>query len=305
MDNNTKTETTPEWGAATPEPFLNAPLHADSVDICGKTIHYVTDKWGDYGWNFSDIITILDLTDTHTIVSNVRWPKEAQVTKEFGVLLSHLAVTRLCLVSRNLEARAYLYRRIRGVQVSPDAPWGSPYNAKDVAVCLGYDNPTQTIREYFRHAPSELTVSQVYRLVIDSTLPDAEEFVEGLFDSSIAGYIEDYKKFGPRKCCDIPFVYKDSIIRTFVENDGGLLFCITDVTWALGVTDYREEDALVAALDRDMKEQRKVGWRMDYSDAWDTVITEAGLDKLIERANSPEGESLKQWVAAKVKPALR
>lgn len=301
MNNNT----IHEWAATTPETFLNAPLHAGTVDICGKTIHYVTDKWGDYGWNFEDVLSVLDLTDIHTIVSNVRWAREAQVTKEFGVLLSCRAVTRLCLVSRNLEARARLYRRTRGVQVSPSAPWGHPYNAQDVAVCLGYDNPSQTIREHFSHGPSELTVSQVYRLATGSTLPDAEEFVEGLFDSSTAGYIKDYKKFGPRKHCDIPFVYKDSIIHTFVEDDGGLLFCITGVTLALGIVDYEEEDALVAYLGRDAKKQRKVGWDMHDGDAWDTVITEAGLNKLIERANSPEGESLKRWVASKVKPALQ
>ena len=291
--------------ATTPESFLDATLHADSINICGKTIHYVTDKWDVYGWNLEDVLSVLDLTDTHTLVSNVRWATEAMVTEEFGVLLSCQAVTRLCLVSRNLEARAYLYRRTCGVQVSPSAPWGPSYNAKDVAVCLGYDKPSQTIWEYFRHAPSELTVSQVYRLAIDSTLPDAEEFVEGLFDSSIAEYIEDYKKFGPRKHCHIPFVYKDSIIRTFVENDGGLLFCITDVTWALGIVDYEEEDALVALLGRDMKKEREVGWDMHCGDAWDTVIIEAGLNKLIEWANSADGESLKQWVAAKVKSALR
>ena len=44
---------------------------------------------------------------------------------------------------------------------------------------------------------------------------------------------------------------------------------------------------------------------MRAGDIWDTVITEAGLDKLIERANSGEGESLKQWVATKVKSALQ
>ena len=286
----------------TPEPLLDATLHAGSINICGKTIHYATDKWGDDGWNFGDIIDVLDLTDTYTIVSNVRWAKEAQVTKEFGVLLSSPAVTRLCLVSRNLEARAHLYRCTRGVQVSPTGPWGNPYNAKDVAVCLGYDNPSETIREHFRHGPRELTVSQVYRLAIDSTLPDAEEFVEDLFDSSITRYIEDYKKFGPRKYCHIPFVYKDSIIRTFVEDDGGLLFCITDVSWALGIVDYEEEDA---PLGRDMKKQRKVGWDTNYGDMWDTVITEAGLNKLIEPDDTPEGESLKRWVAGKVKPALQ
>lgn len=274
----------------------NTPLHADSINICGTTIHYTPD-----GWNLTDVITVLDLTDTHTIVSNVQWPKEAQVTKEFGVLLSCQAVTRLCLASHNLEARAYLYRRTHGVQVSPNSPWGRPYNAKDVAVCLGYDDPSQTIREHFRHAPSELTVSQAYRLATGSTLPDAEEFIEGLFDSSI----EDCKKFGSRKHYSIPFVYKDSVIRTFVEDDGGILFCLTDVTWALGIVDGEEEDALMASLGRDMKKVRKVGWDMCDGDTWDTVITEAGLDKLIERANSPEGESLKQWVTGKVKPALR
>lgn len=256
--------------------FLYTIPDADSINICGKTI----------------------------LVSNVRWAKEAQVTEEFGVLLSCPAVTRLCLVSRNLEARAYLYRRAHGVQVSPDAPWGRPYNAKDVAMCLGYDNPSQTIREHFRHAPSELTVTQVYWLACDSMLPDAEEFVEELFDSSVAEYIEDYKKYGPRKHCGIPFVYKDNIVRTFMEDDGGVLFCLTDVTWALGIDDYREEDALVASLGSDMKEERKVGWDIHYGDMWGTVITEAGLDELIERANSPEGESLKRWVAGKVKPAL-
>ena len=285
--------------ATAPESFLDAALHAGSVDIYGKTLHYVYDEWDTYGWNLEDI------TDTHTIVSNVRWAKEAMITEEFGVLLSCQAVTRLCLASRNLEARAYLYQRTRGVQVSPSGPWGHPYNAKDVAVCLGYNKPSQTIREYFRHAPSELTVSQVYRLAIDSTLPDAEEFVEDLFDSTIARYIEDYKKFGPRKHCHIPFVYKDSIIRTFMEDDNSLLFCVTDVSWALRIIDYEEEDALVALLGRDMKKERKVGWDMCAGDIWDTVITEAGLNKLIERANNAEGESLKRWVAAKVKPALR
>ena len=238
-------------------------------------------------------------------INNVRWAKEAHITKELGVLLSCQAVTRLCLVSRNLEARAYLYRHTHGVQVDPSGPWGHPYNAKDVAVCLGYDNPSQTIQEYFRHAPNELTVPQVYRLAINSTLPDATEFVEGLFDSSIAGYIEDYKKYGPRKHCHIPFVYKDTIIRTFMEDDGGLLFYLTDVSRALGIIDYEEEDALAATLGRDMKKERKVGWSMHAGEIWDTVITEAGLDKLIERANSGEGESLKQWVATKVKSALR
>lgn len=285
--------------------FLDGNLDAGTVDICGKTIHYVTDKWDDYGWNIADVLDVLDLTDTHTIVSNVRWAREAQVTEEFGVLLSCQAVTRLCLASRNLEARAYLYRRTRGVQVSPSAPWGCPYNAKDVAACLGYDNPSQTIRERFKHAPSELAVRQVYRLATGSTLPDAEEFVESLFDSSIAGYIENHKKWGPRKHCDIPFIYKGSIIRIFVEDDGGLLFCITDVSWALGIVDYEEEDALLASLGRYMKKQRKVGWDMHGGDMRDAVITEAGLDKLIERAVSPEGASLKQWVTGKVKPALR
>lgn len=288
------------------ETFLDTIQEAGSINIHGKTIHYVHDTWGNYGWNFEDVLSVLDITHTHTIVSNIRWAKETQVTKEFGVLLSCQAVTRLCLVSRNLEARAYLYQHTQGVRISPNSPWGNPYNAKDMAMCLGYDKPSETIREHFRHGPSELTVSQVYRLAIDSTLPDAEEFVEALFDSSITEYIEDYKKFGQRKHFNIPFVYKDSIIRTFVEDDGGLLFCITDVTWALGIIDYEEEDALSASLGRDMKKKkRKVGWGVDYGDIWDTVITEAGLDKLIEQANSPEGESLKQWVSSKVKPALR
>ena len=285
----------------TPEPFL----HADTVDICGKTLHYVTDEWDDYGWNFEDVLDVLDITDTHTIVSNVRWADEAQITEEFGVLLSSRAVTRICLASRNLEARAYLYRHTCGVEVSPSRPWGCPYNAKDVAVCLGYDNPSQTIQEHFRHAPSELTVSQVYQLATGSTLPDAEEYVEALFDASIAGHIEDYKKYGPRKHCNIPFIYKNSIIRTFVEDDGGLLFCLTDVIWALGIINYEEEDALAASIARYMRKERKVGWDMHDGDMWDTVITETGLDKLIERANSPVGESLKQWVASKVKPALQ
>lgn len=283
----------------------NTSLAAGTIDMCGKTIHYVTDKWDTYEWNLTDILDILDITDTHTIVNNIRWATEVTITKEFGVLLSCQAVTRLCLMSRNLEARAYLYRRTYGVQVSPSAPWGHPYNAKDVAVCLGYDKPSQTIQEYFMHGPSELTVSQVYQLAANSTLPDAKEFVEDLFDSNITEYIEDYKKFGPRKHCPIPFVYKDTIIRTFVENNGGLLFCITDVTWALRIVDYKEEDALVALLGRDMKKERKVGWDVSHGDTWDTLITEAGLDKLIERANSAEGESLKQWVATKVKAALR
>ena len=291
--------------ATAPGSFLDETLHAASVDICRKTIHYVYDEWDTYGWNFEDVISVLDLTDIHTVVSNIRWATETQVTEEHGVLLSCQAVTRLCLVSRNLEARAHLYRRTRGVEVLPGTPWGSPYNAKDVAVCLGYDNPSQTIQEYFGYAPSRLTVSQVYRLATGSALPDAEEFVEGLFDAGITRYIDDHKKFGPRKHYNIPFVYKDSIIRTFVEDDGGLLFCPTDVTWALGIVDYEEEDALVALLDRDMKKQRKVGWDTHYGDIRDTLIVEAGLNKLIEQANSPEGESLKQWVATKVKPALQ
>ena len=296
---NNKTETTHI------KPFLDEPLHRSSIDICGKTLHYAVDQSDTYGWDLLDIIDLLDITDTRAIAANIHWVTEGMITPEFEILLSQQAITRLCLMSRKLEERAHLYRHTRGVSIMPSSPWGRLYNAEDMAICLGYDNPSQTIREHFTHAPNYLKVPQVYTLATHSTLPDAKEYIEKLFDASIAEHIEDYKKNLPRKPSTIPFIYKGTIIRTFVEDYGSLLFCLTDVTRALGITDYKKDKALFANLGKGAKKKRKVGCDVTFGDKWATAITEAGLDKLINRANSPEGESLKQWIANKVKPALQ
>ena len=204
------------------------------------------------------------------------------------------------LASRNLEARAHLYRHTHGVESHTiGGAFTSPqvfYDARDVAICLGYANDDPAVAKYFLRRKN-LPVYGVYKLAVGSSLSDAKEYVDGLFDEERLTHLWQHMKFGPQKDHIIPFVYKGTNIRTFAEEEeGGFLFTLNDVCLALGVDKPPR-------LGRGMKKTRVVGYYYG-EDERGTVITEKGLDSLLEQVDSPEVEEFRAWVARKVLPSL-
>ena len=205
------------------------------------------------------------------------------------------------LVSQKLEARAHLYRHAHGVNSKTvGGAFTSPqvfYDARDLAICLGYANNDPAVAKYFLRE-KQLSAYGAYKLAADSPLSDAEEFVDSLFDEERLTHIWQHMKFGPRKNHIIPFVYKGTDIRTFAEEEeGGFLFTLEDVCQALGI-----EEA--PSLGRGMKKTRVVGYYYG-EDEKGTVITEKGLGLLLERADSPEAKEFGAWTASKVLPSLK
>lgn len=206
-------------------------------------------------------------------------------------------------VSHKLEARAYLYRHIHGVERhTVGGAFSSPqdfYNARDLAICLGYANDDPAVAQYFLEEKS-LSVYGVYKLATGSTIPDAEEFVDSLYDDARLTHLWQHMKFGPRKNFIIPFVYKGIPIRTFAEEEeGGFLFTLMDVCLALGI-----EKSPSIGRGKGLRKTRVVDY---YCGEYErgTVITEKALELLLERTDSPEAEAFGQWVARKVLPFLK
>lgn len=141
------------------------------------------------------------------------------------------------------------------VQVINDEPW---FVAKDVAKALGYSNPSKATTDHckikgvtFRDSPTEggiqklkyINEGNVYRLIINSNMPKAEEFEAWIFDEVLPsirkrGYYGVYKsnKNDYIDARDIPYEtrrFNDSPIRC-VTVDNEVWCSMNDLHAAMG-----------------------------------------------------------------------
>lgn len=266
-----------------------------TFDVLEKTIHAYKGKDSNL-YSLEDVSELLGLSELRV------WAAPPPTTDIEGVTCIKSAGLRLLiLASRNIEARAYLYRRIHGVgRKTIGGAYTSPrvmYDARDLAICLGYANGDPAVTKYFFKKKS-LTEYGAYKLAAGSKLPDAEEFVDKLFDEERLTHIWTHMKFGPRENNIIPFVYKGISIRTFAEEEeGGFLFTLEDVCQALGIEKGPR-------FGRGMKKVRVVDYYYG-EDKRRAVITEEGLEFLLERVDSPEVGEFRRWVDSKILPSLK
>lgn len=277
-----------------------------TFEILGKPIRAFQDE--EYGtcYSLEDVCKVLGLKDPRT------WshPSNGEIGHGFPTVdiegvacIKSRNMFAIILVAPNVEARAYLYQHIHGVKKKTiGGAFTSPqvrYDARDLAICLGYANGDRSVIEYFLKQKS-LPAYAVHQLAVGSPLPDAEEFVDSLFDDDRLTHLWQHMKFGPRENHIIPFVYKGTIIRTFAEEEeGGFLFTLDDVCMALEI-----EKAPSLGVGKGLRKTRVVDYYYE-KDERGTVLTEAGLDLLLERVGSPEAEEFKRWVARKVLPSLK
>lgn len=83
------------------------------------------------------------------------------------------------------EAKAMQYQVTRGVYACPTVTGRVFFNAEDVALCLGYEDPDEAIKKYCKSAKEGfIGASDVRRLVARSKLSTAERF--GAFIAGVA-----------------------------------------------------------------------------------------------------------------------
>lgn len=277
----------------------------NTFEILGKPIRYHRDEQNDQYYSLDDVCALLGLVLKKGVdPRNQNW--SLTFTSDNGEeILGINSKTLLTFIptSPKLEARAYLYRRIHGVESreigGAFTSSKTMYDARDLAICLGYANDDPAVAQYFR-IKKQLPVYGAYKLAVGSSLPDAESFVDNLFDEIRLTPYWTHMKFGPRKNHIIPFVYKGANIRTFAEEEeGGFLFTLDDVCLALGV-----QKAPSLGRGKGLRKTRVVDYYYG-EDEKGTVITEAGLDLLLERVGTPEAEEFGRWVAQKVLPSLK
>ena len=207
---------------------------------------------------------------------------------------------KLILASPNLEARAHFYRKIHGVDFMTDSFAKTSFDSEDAAICLGYKDPKQAVRKRL-WGKTRTGERGIHLLVVGSPLSDAEEFEQKLYDEARLSYIWSHMKYGPEWKCIIPFNYKGVTIDTFAEGeDGDFLFCLDDVCRALGI-----EKAPSLGKGKGLRKTRVLDFDSFFGKLKGTVVSEEGLDRLLERCSSPEVEDFRRWVEAKVLPSLK
>lgn len=98
-------------------------------------------------------------------------------------------------------------------------------------------------------------------------------------------------------------VFKNSnyTLRTFVKEDGTVLFCAKDVATALGYQDTPK------AIERHCKSGERVfhPHANGIGGTYFTYIGESDLYRLIMRSNLPKAEEFQDWVCEDVLPSIR
>lgn len=274
-----------------------------TLSIPGKDIRAYQDDNHSYYYSIDDVCEALGLVlkkETEPQAQDWSYIFTSDNGEEVLGIRSQNLLSSI-LISPKLEARAHLHRKTRGVKSKTiGGAYTSPrvvYDARDVAICLGYANDDPAVAQYFLRG-KRVSAYVVYKLAVGSPLPDAEEFVDELFDEARLTYLWQHMKFGPHKNNIIPFEYKGCLIRTFAEEEeGGFLFTLIDVYQVLGIEKGPR-------LGKGMRKIRVI----DYYYAEDergAVVTEAGLKFLLEWAGSPEAEEFGAWVERKVLPSLK
>lgn len=273
-----------------------------TFEITGKTIRAHRDTQTYY--SIDDIADVLGL-EHESAYKAINWTWGQSFfddNKKAVPRVDTEGLTKLILASRNAEARAHLYRRIHGVEPQTYSHGEVLYNGYDAAICLGYMDVAKVVRHYFEWRGTRLREADIHTLVVNSPLPDAEEFEEKLFDEARLTYLWQHMKFGPEQVrVIIPFVYKGVRIRTFARGeDGDFCFVLSEVCEALGIKK-------APPLGRGMKMTCAVGLEYDYNySRWEKVkecvVSEAGLEALLDRVDNPE---FRAWVGSKVLPSLK
>lgn len=96
------------------------------------------------------------------------------------------------------------------------------------------------------------------------------------------------------------FVFKDSTVRTTVDDDGKPWFVAADVCAALEIKNSRQA---LTRLDHD--EKGVISSDTIRGTQSLATVNEAGLYELIFRSRKPEAKEFKRWVKHFVLPALR
>lgn len=279
-----------------------------TLEITGKTIraHHDTQTSHTY-YSIDDIADVLGF-ERESVYKATGWTWGQSFFDNNGRTVPRVdtdALTKLILASHKPEARAHLYRRIHGVEPQTYSHGEVLYNGYDAAICLGYEDVAKVVRHYFEWRGKRLREADIHKLVVNSPLPDAEEFEEKLFDEARLTYLWQHMKFGPEQVrVIIPFVYKGVRIRTFARGeDGDFCFVLDEVCEALGVKK-------APPLGRGMKMRCVVGLEYDYNySRWEKVkacvVSETGLEQLLDRVDSTEVKEFREWVDSKILPSLK
>lgn len=279
-----------------------ASLKSWTLSVPGKDIRACQDENCKCYYSIDDVCEALSLSRTYAH-ELLEWGCVCPITTDSGEKIwcvKSESMPKLILASRNLEARAHFYRKTRGVNFMTDSFGRTSFDTVDAAICLGYENPKQAVREHL-WGKSRSGEHGIHRLAVASPLPDAEEFEQELYDEARLTYIWCHMKYGPEWNCIIPFNYKGVTICTFAEGeDGDFLFSLDDVCVALGI-----KKAPPLGRGKGLRKTRVLDFDSYFGKLKGTVVTEEGLDRLLERCDSPEVGDFRRWVESKVLPSLK
>lgn len=273
-----------------------------SLSVPGKDVRAYKDENCKYYYSIDDVCETLSLSRAraHELLG---WGHVFPIVSDSGEKIWCVEsgnMLKLILASRNLEARAHFYRKMHGVDFVTDSFARTSFDSVDAAVCLGYENPERAVWEHLQ-GKSRTGEHGIHRLVVGSPVPDAEEFEQELYDEARLTYIWCHMKYGPEWNCIIPFNYKGVTVYTFAQGeDGDFLFCLDDVCKALGV-----EKAPSLGRGRGLRKTRVLDFDSWAGKIKGTVVSEEGLDRLLERCGSPEVGDFRRWVDEKVLPSLK
>lgn len=102
------------------------------------------------------------------------------------------------------------------------------------------------------------------------------------------------------KTAPTSFVFKDSAVRTTVDDSGTPWFVASDVCDALEIKNSRQA---LARLDND--EKGVISSDTNRGRRSLATVSEAGLYELVFSSRKPEAKEFKRWVKHSVLPALR
>lgn len=195
--------------------------------------------------------------------------------------------------------------------------------AKDVAVALGYKDPTNAIKAHCRrvvkhHLPHPQSPNKqveanfipegdVYRLITHSKLPNAEKFEHWVFDE-IAKTVKTTDNINDKEQSIV--LYNNDTLKIFENEQFGQIrtlmiedeiwFVLKDVCEAL---DIGSPHKVADRLDEDERNQIPVIDTLGRQQLT-TIINEAGLYNVVLRSDKPSAKVFKRWVTHDVIPTI-
>lgn len=90
-------------------------------------------------------------------------------------------------------------------------------------------------------------------------------------------------------------------VRTQLNENGDVLFCLKDVCQALGIKNHKD---VVKRIDEDGVDQIYLTDNLGRNQLA-TFVSEAGLYEVVLRSESPQAKPFRKWVCSEVLPSIR